>query len=127
MLAFINEYRSVIHLLLHALVPLLLVLAVVPKGQQRTVFLLLMATMLVDVDHLLATPIYAPNRCSILFHPLHQVIPMVGYGLMALWPGLLWLLKRQIRKWEATMGWIGVGLLIHMLLDASDCVWMRLA
>jgi len=127
MLALLNEYRSVIHLILHALVPWLVVVAVVPKGQRRFVFGLLMATMLVDADHLLATPIYAPNRCSILFHPLHQVLPMVVYGLMVLWPVVLLAMKRVMKQWEIIMGWIGLGLLIHMLLDASDCVWMRLA
>ena len=32
----------------------------------------MMATMLVDLDHLFADPIYDPDRCSIGFHPLHQ-------------------------------------------------------
>lgn len=68
-----------------------------------------MSTMLVDLDHLLATPIYDPNRCSIGFHPLHQFIPIGIYGLM--------LLHRKTRI-------IGLGLMIHMLIDLSDCFAM---
>jgi len=70
-----------------------------------------MSTMLVDLDHLLADPLYDPNRCSIGFHPLHQFIPIGTYGLM--------LLHRKTRI-------IGLGLSIHMLLDGSDCYFMGL-
>ena len=70
-----------------------------------------MSTMLVDLDHLLANPLYDPNRCSIGFHPLHQFIPISFYGLM--------LLHRKTRL-------IGLGLVIHMLLDLSDCWVMGL-
>ena len=68
--------------------------------------ILMMLTMLVDLDHLLATPVYDPERCSIGFHPLHHPYLMLVYGFMAL------LTKTR---------WIGVGLLIHMLLDWQDC------
>ncbi len=68
-----------------------------------------MSTMLVDLDHLLANPLYDPNRCSIGFHPLHQFIPIGIYGLM--------LLHHKTRI-------IGLGLVIHMLLDLSDCMVM---
>lgn len=68
-----------------------------------------MSTMLVDLDHLLANPLYDPNRCSIGFHPLHQFIPIGIYGLM--------LLHHKTRI-------VGLGLVIHMLLDLSDCMVM---
>ena len=39
---------------------------------------------LVDVDHLLAKPIYDPNRCSIGTHPFHT-LPAIGiYSAMVL-------------------------------------------
>jgi len=41
--------------------------------------------MLVDLDHLLATPVPDPTRCSIGFHPLHDFIPIGFYGLMLLY------------------------------------------
>ena len=62
--------------------------------------------MLVDVDHLLATPIYDPLRCSINFHPLHGFLPIGLYALLSLWP---------------PSRLVGLGLLIHMALDSVDC------
>ena len=67
---------------------------------------MMMATMAVDIDHLLATPIYDPMRCSIGFHPLHTVIPIVIYGVLCFIP------KAR---------YIGLGLIIHMALDSIDC------
>jgi len=64
------------------------------------------ATILVDIDHLLADPIYDPLRCSIGFHPLHTTIPIIIYFLLAL--------SKKFRL-------IGLGLVIHMSLDAIDC------
>jgi hypothetical protein len=70
-------------------------------------FLWLMAGMLVDVDHLLANPIYDPARCSIGFHPLHTWPAWVVYAGLLCWP------KTRV---------LGLGLAVHMLLDAGDCV-----
>ena len=66
----------------------------------------MMATMLVDIDHLFATPIYDPGRCSIGFHPLHGIFPILIYGLLCFIP------KTRL---------IGIGLVIHMALDSIDC------
>ena len=66
----------------------------------------MMLTMLVDLDHLIADPIFDPGRCSIGFHFLHSYTAIGGYLLMTLW--------KPLRL-------IGLGLLIHMLVDASDC------
>ena len=59
------------HILLHFLVPAIVV-ALFFRAKWRTNYLILMSTMLVDLDHLLANPIYDPERCSIAFHPLHS-------------------------------------------------------
>ena len=64
------------------------------------------ATMLVDLDHLLANPIYDPNRCSIGFHPLHTTFPVIVYVLLTLFS------KTRL---------VGLGLVIHMALDYIDC------
>ena len=69
----------------------------------------MVSTMLVDVDHLLADPIYDPNRCSIGFHPLHTYPAIAAYVVL--------LLPRKSRLFA-------LGLLIHMALDALDCVSM---
>jgi len=66
-----------------------------------------MLTMLVDVDHLLASPIYDPGRCSIGFHPLHTILPIIIYAGLCLLPKTRWL---------------GIGLMIHMSLDGIDCL-----
>lgn len=121
----LNDHRAIIHILLHILVPLVVALIIARKGQVVRVFCLMMLTMLVDLDHLLATPIYQADRCSILFHPLHQTWAFAIYTLMVLWPLLLLGLKRCLKPMEVTIGWLGSGLVIHMLLDATDCLWMR--
>ena len=63
-------------------------------------------TMIIDVDHLLATPIYDPLRCSIGFHPLHQNLAIAFYTICCFIPKLRYL---------------GLGLIIHMALDSIDC------
>jgi len=70
-------------------------------------WLIMLATMLVDLDHLLASPVYDPARCSMGFHPLHQWPAILVYALIVL--------VRPLRL-------LGIGLLIHMLLDGLDCL-----
>lgn len=100
--------RPVIHIALHFLAPAL-VARVMFVSRWWYAYLIMMATMLVDLDHLLANPLYDPNRCSIGFHPLHTWPAVVAYVAMLPIP--------QLRL-------IGIGLLIHMSLDTLDCVWM---
>ena len=62
---------ALLHLPLHFLLPGLVAwLGFRPRW--RRAWLIMVATMLVDLDHLLADPIYDPGRCSIGFHPLHK-------------------------------------------------------
>ncbi len=75
----------------------------------------MIATMAIDLDHLLASPIYDASRCSIGFHPLHQVLPIAIYIILCLF--------KPTR-------YIGIGLVIHMALDSIDCqvtngIWMN--
>ena len=67
-------------------------------------------TLLIDIDHLLATPIFDANRCSINFHFLHTYYAMIVYA------GLLFFRKTRI---------VGVGLLFHLFTDFLDCFWVR--
>lgn len=101
--------RASLHLVLHGLVPLAVAWAFFRDHWLRA-FLIMMATMVVDLDHLLAVPRYDPNRCSIGFHPLHQPLPIVGYVGLTIYP------KTRL---------VGLGLLLHMLLDSLDCLWMH--
>jgi hypothetical protein len=64
-----------------------------------------MATMVVDIDHLWANPIYDPDRCSIGFHLLHQPEFIALYLVLAMIP---------------KMRLIGIGCLVHMALDGIE-------
>ena len=63
-------FRPLFHIALHFLAPALVARFGYREGRLR-VYAILMATMLVDLDHLLADPIYDPDRISLGFHPLH--------------------------------------------------------
>ena len=78
------------------------------KKDWRKVYLILLATMLVDIDHLAATPIFQANRCSIGFHFLHTSYAMVVYIILLFFP----------KPYKI----IGIGLLFHMLTDFMDCM-----
>jgi len=75
-----------------------------------SVYQVLLLTMLVDVDHLIADPIFELCRCSIGFHPLHSYIAIMIYMLLLLVP------KLRVA---------GIGLLMHMATDAIDCIWSK--
>lgn len=103
------DARSILHLALHALVPLAIAL-VFHRRQWKRAWLWMLAGWLIDVDHLLADPIYVPDRCSIGFHPLHTAPAALAYMLL--------LLPRRTRL-------LAIGLLVHLGLDAIDCAWMH--
>lgn len=100
---------SVLHLVLHAAIPAL-VAWLFFRPRWRRAWLIMLATMAVDLDHLLASPIYDPNRCSIGFHPLHTVPAMAVYTVLVFVP------RTRL---------VGLGLVLHMLLDFSDCAVQR--
>jgi hypothetical protein len=102
--------RSIVHLLGHAALPAALARLVWPAAWIRS-WLIMLAANLVDLDHLLANPVYDPNRCSVGFHPLHSWQAIACYGLL--------LLPRRGRV-------LAAGLLLHMLWDQVDCWWMAL-
>lgn len=99
--------QTLIHYFFHFGMPLV-VAYVFFRNDYKRVYLILLATMLVDLDHLLATPIFSPNRCSINFHPLHSYYAMAVYVAMLVLP-------KPYRV-------IGLGLLLHMLTDLNNCV-----
>jgi hypothetical protein len=100
--------RSALHLVLHAAVPAAVALLFF-RPHWKKAWLIMLATMLVDLDHLLADPIYDPGRCSIGYHPLHTWPAIAVYGLMTI---------------PRTTRLIGLGLVIHMALDGLDCLLM---
>jgi len=94
-----------IHLILHFLVPAV-VSGLFFLRRWQIAFLIMISTMLVDLDHLLANPVFDPKRCSIGFHPLHGLIPIGIYVMLCFHP------KTRL---------VGLGLVIHMALDSIDC------
>lgn len=117
-----DDNRNVIHIALHFIVPALAALTFY-RDRWRHVTLILIATMLVDLDHLLADPIYDPNRCSIGYHPLHTTPAILVYVF-------LFVLPFVVRKGDTpclrpaidTLHLIGSGLSMHMALDWIDCL-----
>ncbi|WP_372922860.1 DUF6122 family protein [Roseovarius sp.] len=112
-----------IHIALHFIVPLLVALAFY-HSRWRQATLIMIATMIVDADHLLADPIYDPNRCSIGFHPLHTLPAIAIYAAMFAIPLLLWWKDdgQGSRPTARVLHLIGLGLLLHMTLDWIDCL-----
>jgi len=101
--------RAMFHLVLHAAVPALLA-GMFWRKRFLSAWGLLLLGWIIDLDHLLADPIYVPNRCSIGFHPLHTAPAIAVYA------GLCVPKKTRL---------FGIGLLVHIVLDAIDCWWMH--
>lgn len=99
-------WRPFFHYFLHLIFPGVIAFIFFRKNWKYA-YLIMLATMLVDVDHLWATPIFDPNRGSIGFHPLHSYPAIIIYLL-----GVI-LGKGNFRI-------IAVGLLFHMLTDFQD-------
>lgn len=102
--------RPFIHLALHFIVPALIAWKFY-LDRWKWAFLVMAGTMVVDIDHLLANPIYDPSRCGVGFHPLHSYPAIAVYVLLLAIP---------------TVRLVALGLVIHMFLDGTDCVWISL-
>lgn len=105
--------RGFLHIVAHFAVPALVALGIIkwkPAPRKWVYYWALMvSTIVIDLDHLLADPIYDPSRCSIGFHPLHSLWA-IGVYVALFYPK-----KTRI---------VAVGLLIHIALDAVDCIMM---
>jgi hypothetical protein len=101
--------QTFLHYFLHLVFPFFIAVIFFRKEWKKA-YIILLATMLVDLDHLLASPVFEAGRCSIQFHPLHTYYAMIAYALLLFF-----------RK---PYNIIGIGLLFHMLTDLIDCLWM---
>lgn len=96
----------IFHYCLHIFLPLIISNFFFKKDWKK-VYVIMLLTMVVDLDHLLANPIYQADRCSINFHPLHSYYAIAVYFIMSF-------LKRPFNI-------IGIGLVLHMIADFTDC------
>lgn len=101
--------RFVLHYGIHFLVPIAIGLLFFKQNQLKVV-LILLAGVLIDIDHLLANPIFDNSRCSIGFHPLHSYVAIAGYFVLVFF--------KKVRIF-------GIALLIHILADTVDCLFLN--
>ncbi len=94
-----------VHYSLHLVFPILFALSLYRKIWKKA-YIIMLGTMLVDLDHLLASPVFEACRCSIGFHPLHSYAAVIIY--------LAGLLPRRTRV-------VSIGLVWHMITDSIDC------
>jgi hypothetical protein len=100
--------QTIAHYGCHLLLPLLVALIAYRK-MWVTAFLIMLSGIFIDIDHLLANPVFDPNRCSINFHPFHSYLAIGIYILL--------LVPKKTRL-------IGLGLVIHIIADLVDCSFM---
>ncbi|RKR07125.1 hypothetical protein CLV91_3110 [Maribacter vaceletii] len=103
-------FRFVIHYGIHFLVPIIIGLLFYKKNKTFAIVVLL-SGIVIDVDHLFATPLFDSMRCSINFHPLHTYWAITIYIVIFLYK------KTRI---------FGLALLIHILADIADCYMITL-
>jgi hypothetical protein len=97
---------TALHLIAHLALPAAAALLFF-RDRWKHAWMVMVLAMIIDADHLLADPIYDPNRCSIGFHPLHTLPAAAVYALALMLPA--------VRIFAA-------GLLIHLGVDAADCL-----
>ena len=100
--------QPLVHYGIHFLLPLVIALVFFKRHWQKA-FIIMLATMLIDLDHLFASPVFDAYRCSINFHPLHSYIAIGIYIFLSIFK------KTRI---------LGIGLCIHMIADWYDCLFM---
>ena len=71
--------------------------------------IIMVVTILIDLDHVFSNPIYDSDRCSLGIHPLHTIWAALFYCIMLFFPS---------SKLKA----IGIGCLWHLCTDAIDCL-----
>jgi hypothetical protein len=100
--------QTLTHYGIHFGLPLLIAVLFF-KSNWKVAYIIMLCGLLIDLDHVLANPIFDSGRCSINFHPLHS------YYAIAIYIGLTILKKTRI---------LGIGLIIHIIADAADCLLM---
>ena len=100
--------QVLVHYGIHFIVPLLIALLFYKKTWLKS-YTIFLGAFLIDLDHLLTSPLFDPQRCSIDFHFLHS------FGAIAIYVCLLVPKKTRL---------IGIGLCIHIIADSCDCLFL---
>jgi hypothetical protein len=98
--------RHTVHYGFHIVVPFVIAWWLW-RERWRMAGLIMVATMLIDLDHLLADPIYDPGRCSLGVHPLHTLWAAAAYSALL-----------AIPSWKVRA--VAVGCLWHLATDGAD-------
>lgn len=102
--------QTFIHYFLHIVFPAIIAYCFF-RNNWKKVYIIFLLTMLIDLDHLLSTPIFDADRCSIGFHFLHSYIAISIYVL------LMFFKKTRV---------VAIGLIMHIITDIVDCFLMRM-
>ena len=100
--------KFLIHYLLHFIAPLFIA-RLFWKKEWLTMGIIMITTLLIDLDHIFSSPIYDSDRCSLGAHPLHTIWAALFYCMM------LFFSSFKLRA-------IGVGCLWHLCTDGIDCL-----
>lgn len=100
--------RFIAHYGIHFIVPIFIAFYFYRENVVRVSIFLLLG-ILIDIDHVLATPIFEAKRCSINFHLLHS------YWAIGVYVILFAIKKTRI---------LGLALLIHIIADTVDCLFI---
>lgn len=106
------DIREVIHYFLHLVAPLFIAL-IFFRNNWKKAYLIMLGTMLVDLDHVFADPIFDPDRNSIGYHLLHTY-PMIA----------LYFLGTIFLKGHYKIA--AIGLLFHMFTDFQDFYFWKI-
>ncbi len=99
--------QPIVHYSLHFLFPFLVAYLFFRNNWKMT-GLIFIAAIVIDADHLLATPVFDADRCSIGFHPLHSF-----------WAIGIYLVAFAFKKTRI----VAIALLLHIVTDFIDCIW----
>ena len=100
--------RFIIHYSFHLIVPIFFAKLFWNKNWMIA-SIIMISTILIDLDHLFATPIFEYNRCSIGYHPLHTIWACIFYCILFF-----------MRSWKLRA--VSIGCLWHLTTDYIDCL-----
>ncbi|EKB59958.1 DUF6122 family protein [Bergeyella zoohelcum] len=103
--------KDIVHYGFHFVFPFVLGWLFFPQ-QWKKASLIMLGTMLVDLDHLFATPIFDADRNSIGYHFLHSYPAIAVYIIGSIFT-------------KGTWKMVFIGLLWHMITDFQDYYFWR--